>query len=196
VSERTPREEILYEAAELITGDRNKTYGSPTQNFQDTAALWTVLLRHKLKDGESLTPGDVAKLMIALKLARMTAQNKKDNWLDAAGYAGCGYEAELETGGLIDAPVELWTGTYQSPEPPPHVWVLRITNRTDPTDLLYRNNRNKWIFSDRTDYTDAEWEARMNNESFGFKWDENFLVIPDYEFVDATAEVDSKGFRY
>lgn len=93
-----PRSELLTEAAALINGDRNKTYGSPTQNFSDTAAVWSVLLRHKLVEGARIEPGEVAQLMIALKLARMTAQPKRDNWADVAGYAGCGFEVDLETG--------------------------------------------------------------------------------------------------
>ncbi len=98
----TPREDVLYEAAKLITGDRNKTYGSPTQNFQDTATIWTASLRHKLKDGVELDAIDVAKLMIGLKVARTTAQPKRDNWVDIAGYAACGYEAGVELGLIND----------------------------------------------------------------------------------------------
>lgn len=97
-----PRREILQEAADLITGDRNKTYGSPTQNFTDTATLWNTLLRPKLAEGQQIQPGDVAMLMVALKLARMVAQPKRDNWVDVAGYAGCGYEADLESGRIED----------------------------------------------------------------------------------------------
>lgn len=88
----TPRGKILREAEGLITGDRNQTYGSPTQNFQNTADMWNVLLRHKFKDGEKITPTDVANLMVALKLARMVAQPKRDNFVDIAGYAACGWE--------------------------------------------------------------------------------------------------------
>lgn len=98
----TPREELLAEASALITGDRNKTYGSPTQNFQDTAEIWTALLRHKLAPGEAIQPGEVAMLMVALKLARMKAQPKRDNWTDVAGYAGCGFEADLESGRITE----------------------------------------------------------------------------------------------
>jgi hypothetical protein len=94
----TPRGSVLLEARDLITGDRNKTYGSPTQNFQDTADIWDTLLKSKLKEDARIEPGDVARLMIALKLCRMVAQPKRDNWTDIAGYAGCGYEVEAETG--------------------------------------------------------------------------------------------------
>lgn len=96
------RAEVLREAEKLITGDRNAAYGSPTQNFQDTAKIWTVQLGHKLKDGAVIDPGEVASLMIGLKLARIKASPKLDNWMDIAGYAGCGAEADTETGKISD----------------------------------------------------------------------------------------------
>lgn len=93
----TSREQVLYEAADLVTGDRNQAYGSPTQNFQNTADIWNVLLGHKLKDGEVITATEVATLMIGLKLARTVAQPKRDNFVDMAGYAACGWETQEET---------------------------------------------------------------------------------------------------
>lgn len=96
------RAEVLREAEKLITGDRNAAYGSPTQNFQDTARIWTVQLGHKLKEGAVIDPGEVASLMIGLKLARIKASPKLDNWMDIAGYAGCGAEADTETGKISD----------------------------------------------------------------------------------------------
>jgi hypothetical protein len=101
----TPREEVLMEAAKLITGDRNKTYGSPTQNFQDISDVWNVLLRAKLGEGQKITPGEVASMMAAVKLVRMIAQPKRDNWVDLAGYAACGLEADVHTG-RINEPTE------------------------------------------------------------------------------------------
>lgn len=98
VSESTVRGKLLNEAKDLIEGDRNKTYGSPTQNFQNTAELFTTLLRHKLKDGETIHPYEIATLMIALKLARTIAEPKRDNFVDIAGYAACGYETLEELG--------------------------------------------------------------------------------------------------
>jgi hypothetical protein len=90
----TAREKVLFEAAKLITGDRNKTYGSPTQNFQNTADIWNVVVGHKLN--QKLTATDVANLMIGLKLARMVADPQRDNFVDIAGYAGCGWETVEE----------------------------------------------------------------------------------------------------
>lgn len=93
VPEDSPRSEILDEAKKLITGDRNLSYGTPTQNFQNTADLWNVQLRHKLKDGEEFTGTDVALLMTHLKMARLIASGtKRDNYADAIGYMACAWE--------------------------------------------------------------------------------------------------------
>lgn len=91
-----PRASVLREAEVLITGDRNVTYGSPTQNFTTIAKLLTSRFEHKLKPGEKITAADVADIMILVKVARNIAQPKRDNWVDIAGYAGCGYETTLE----------------------------------------------------------------------------------------------------
>lgn len=90
---KPPRVEVLLEAAALIDGDRNVSYGTPTQNFTNIAALWNTRFAHMLKS--DFTAADVADAMILLKVARNIAGTKKDNWVDIAGYAGCGYEATL-----------------------------------------------------------------------------------------------------
>lgn len=100
----TVRAKVLREAERLVTGDRNKTYGSPTQNFQDTAKIWTVQLGHKLQPGAEIDAGEVAALIIGLKLARIKASPKLDNWVDIAGYAACGAESDTETGKLDTEP--------------------------------------------------------------------------------------------
>lgn len=93
--EVTPRGAVLREAEKLITGDRNKTYGSPVENFDVTAALWTQQLGHKLKAGESFTATDVALLMIQLKMARLrTSPGTRDHYVDISGYAACGWECQ------------------------------------------------------------------------------------------------------
>lgn len=95
----TPRESLLNEAKTLVHSDRNATYGEPTQNFSDTAALWNIQFSHKLR--EPFTADDVAQAMIGLKLARIKAANKRDNWVDIAGYAACGWEC-VEAGETND----------------------------------------------------------------------------------------------
>lgn len=89
-----PRAAVLDEARALITGDRNKSYGSPTENFSNTAKLWNVQFGHKLS--EPFTAADVAQAMIHLKMARMIAGPKRDHYVDVAGYAACGWETECD----------------------------------------------------------------------------------------------------
>lgn len=93
------RAALLRLAEELITGDRNKTYGSPTENFKNIAALLNVQFAHKLK--QDFTAADVAVIMMHVKLARMIAEPKYDNWLDVAGYAACGAECQEELNGKV-----------------------------------------------------------------------------------------------
>lgn len=88
------RVQVLNEAAGLINGDRNASYGTPTQNFTNIADLWTIGFRHLLCEGASFTASHVAQAMSYVKLARMIAGSKRDNWVDLAGYAGCGAEID------------------------------------------------------------------------------------------------------
>ena len=88
-----PRSQVLRDAERLITTDRNRTYGSPTQNFTDIAAVWTTYLAPKLRPGVALDPPDVSWLMVLLKAMRDRTHRQRDNYVDTAGYAGCGWEA-------------------------------------------------------------------------------------------------------
>ena len=83
-----PRVEALREAAKIISGDRNKQYGSPEDNFERTAEIWSVIL------GIEISNEDVAMMMVGLKVARYASKSgfQPDTWVDIAGYAGCGYE--------------------------------------------------------------------------------------------------------
>jgi len=80
----TKREEILNEAAKLITSDRQEQYGPPEENFQNIADAWNIQLKKKLK--EPLTPADVAIAMALLKIVRNIAGYKEDSAIDGAAY--------------------------------------------------------------------------------------------------------------
>ena len=82
---------VLVEADALINGDRQAQYGPPTQDFQRTADMWTGLLQYRLLLNERIRPKDVAWMMIMLKASRAQHSDKRDNYVDAAGYAGCGW---------------------------------------------------------------------------------------------------------
>jgi hypothetical protein len=78
---------VLLEAEGLVHGNRGSDYGHPLDDFARTAAIWTALFAHKLKDGVSIEPADVGLAMIGVKLSRQVNKPKRDNMVDAAGYA-------------------------------------------------------------------------------------------------------------
>ena len=75
---------ILEEAGRITRGDRQAAYGPPDEDFRRVAGMWTAL------KGVPFTARDVAAFMICLKLSRERHQQKRDNWVDVAGYARCG----------------------------------------------------------------------------------------------------------
>ncbi len=79
-------EGVLQEAIRITSGDRQASYGPPDQDFKRTAAMWSAI------KGVEFTAREVAMFMVCLKLSRETHQNKRDNWVDIAGYAKCGSE--------------------------------------------------------------------------------------------------------
>ena len=83
--------EVLERGIELITGDREKNYGSTHTNFSRIAALWSVVLDY------DVDPHQVALCLAQLKVARLIeTSNHKDSWCDGVGYLAIG--AELATG--------------------------------------------------------------------------------------------------
>ena len=87
---------VTQDAENAVYGDRATNYGHPREDFTRTAILWQGLLHHKLADGESISPEDVARCMIGVKLARDVHSPLRDNRVDIAGYALC--LDRLETG--------------------------------------------------------------------------------------------------
>lgn len=81
------RENTLRKAIEIVNGDREGQYGSPEDNFKIIASFWSEYLKTKI------TPGQVADMMILLKIARCSSgQYKDDNYIDICGYAAIGNE--------------------------------------------------------------------------------------------------------
>lgn len=77
----TEKPTICEEANSIVYGDRNKVYGHPLDNFEQTAALWSAILRLHV------TAEQVGLCMIAVKLSRETNKHGRDNLVDIAGYA-------------------------------------------------------------------------------------------------------------
>lgn len=79
------RKKILNDAEKIVNGEREGQYGSPEDNFQKIADMWTAYL------GFPVDPKDVAAMMIMLKVARIgSGMGSLDCWEDIAGYAACG----------------------------------------------------------------------------------------------------------
>ena len=86
------RKEILEAAIKTVCADRQDQYGEPERNLGNIAAMWSTYL------GTEIVPKDVAAMMALLKICRIaTGKPKTDNWIDLAGYAAIGAEAEEAT---------------------------------------------------------------------------------------------------
>lgn len=92
----TTRVEILDAAKKIVTGERERQYGSPEDNFAVIARFWEVYLNQRCVDAMSgfmLNPDDVAMLMALMKVARIiTGTFKGDSYIDACGYLACAAE--------------------------------------------------------------------------------------------------------
>lgn len=72
---------VLATAATLVDGDRREAHGDPKQSFNRIAALWSAYT------GVTISPKDVAQMMVLLKMARaMYGQHNDDDYVDQAGY--------------------------------------------------------------------------------------------------------------
>lgn len=89
------------QAHRLITGNRQKAYGHPYEDFSATAEFWSTWLRHKYGVDIALDPHDVAYMMSLLKHSREANKHTDDNRVDICGYMGTDelvsdYEKALE----------------------------------------------------------------------------------------------------
>ena len=78
---------ICQEADELTHGQRQKDYGHAADNFLKTARLWTAYLENRELLLRKLEWFDIPRMMILFKVDRQTNRPKRDNLVDAAGYA-------------------------------------------------------------------------------------------------------------
>lgn len=82
------RTEILETAQHIITVDRAATHGKAEDTFAAIAGHWSWWLQDKLRPGETITPYDVAQMMVGLKQARaMGNPGHEDSIVDQVGYS-------------------------------------------------------------------------------------------------------------
>ena len=94
------REDILKEAATIVNGTRQQTYGEPEDNFGTIAQMWEAYL------GIPINAMDVSMMMVLLKVARVSGRpdlTTIDNFIDIAGYAACGGEVAHREGRTRDS---------------------------------------------------------------------------------------------
>lgn len=72
---------ILLEADKIVNGDRNDQYGDPTIAFEEYASIL------KTTFGIELTPVEICKVLMAIKLGRLKHKFKKDSIVDLCGYS-------------------------------------------------------------------------------------------------------------
>lgn len=90
------RADILDSAKAIVTGEREKQYGKPEDNFAAVAQMWEVYLSSQcVGEGADvrIAPEDVAMMMVLLKVGRlMTGDYLADNYVDICGYVACAGE--------------------------------------------------------------------------------------------------------
>jgi hypothetical protein len=82
VNEKT----IFEEGSDIVNGPRHEDYGDFHDNMADIGLVWSGIL------GFTVEPKKVALCMAGLKLVREANKHKRDNGVDAIGYAGIAHE--------------------------------------------------------------------------------------------------------
>lgn len=83
-----PSEDVLEEALRITGGDRMEDYGHPRADLTRIAGMWSAL------KGVQFGAKEVAMFMVCVKLSREAHRPKRDNWVDMAGWARCGFMCE------------------------------------------------------------------------------------------------------
>jgi len=95
---------VLEDVAALVASDRD-THGDAVENQEHIAAGWTWYLRGQgvLGADESLSGGDVGRMMAILKMSRTAVGSYDvDHDRDIAGYAGIAAACEFVRGNVPD----------------------------------------------------------------------------------------------
>ena len=84
------RKDILNQAMQATSGDRNEKYGEPENNFAKIASLWNAYFENGF-----FCAHDVAMMLALMKVARISSGMTEDSYADLCGYAACAGELAL-----------------------------------------------------------------------------------------------------
>lgn len=82
--------EVLLEAYDLVTGDRQKAYDHPLEDYQRTVNIFNAMY-----GADIMTAEDGAIFMICVKLSRLMNEIEKDLYIPDNTRDGAGYMAVL-----------------------------------------------------------------------------------------------------
>ena len=86
-SEPWTRKRVLSAAERCVCGQREQDYGTPEDNFDRIAKMWSAYM------GVEFNPVDVSMFMVMLKVARIkSGGGTMDSFVDGCGYFSCGGE--------------------------------------------------------------------------------------------------------
>ena len=90
--------DICAKAAELVGGERERTHGPKLRNHGNTATLIEALWQIRSDPNAPVSPQDVCVINILQKISRIySGAYNPDDWVDIAGWAGCGGEIAART---------------------------------------------------------------------------------------------------
>lgn len=81
IASQKPASAWLSAAIAATSGDRQRDYGHPHENFTKIAQAWSIIF------GVEVSIAQVAQAMIMMKVCRDLNTHKDDNWVDIVGYA-------------------------------------------------------------------------------------------------------------
>ena len=78
---------VTAEAARIVTGARQSSYGHPAEDFSRTGRIWGAILDHwRRSELQDVPPELVGLCMVGVKISREVNGHKRDNLVDGAGY--------------------------------------------------------------------------------------------------------------
>lgn len=132
------RADILDAAKACITVDRAATHGAAEDSFAWIAGHWSWWLQDKLEPGASITPYDVAQMMVGFKQARAKGNPAHmDSHCDAVGYAALAGEIALRATERAATAPQAAAGYIEPLQPAPGLYEAKIGtwHPNDYTDL-------------------------------------------------------------